>query len=130
MRKESKTKVHGFWFSLGKLESITGLDNLDTSKVIDFSSMFSGCSELKELNISCFNTSSAKYMDHMFAGLESVDELDLHSFETSNVISMEGMFEFGGYSVLSLSNFDTSQVINMNSMFNYCTNIKNRFVII
>jgi surface protein len=42
-----------------ELEEIKGLENWNTSKGNDFSEMFSGCSSLKELNLSSFDTSNA-----------------------------------------------------------------------
>lgn len=95
--KKVKPKSMAFWFSLGKLESITGLNNLDTSEVVDMQSLFEA------------------------SGLE---DIDLSTFNTSNVTDMSKMFSNSKVTELNISGFDTSQVINMNSMFNYCTNIK------
>ena len=54
--------------------------------------MFHGCSSLKELNLSNFNTSKVTYMESMFNGCSSLKELNLSNFNTINVTDMESMF--------------------------------------
>ena len=44
------------------------ISNFNTNNVTDMSGMFSGCSSLKELNLSNFNTNNVTYMRHMFSG--------------------------------------------------------------
>ena len=44
-----------------EIESIEGLENWDTSNVENFNSLFRGCSNLKEVNLSNFDMSKAKY---------------------------------------------------------------------
>ena len=51
--------------------------------------MFNGCSSLKELNLSSFNTNNVSYMDYMFNGCSSLKELDLSNFNTNNLISIK-----------------------------------------
>ena len=54
--------------------------------------MFHGCSSLKELNLSNFNTNNVTNMRFMFDGCSSLKELNLNNFNTNNVTSMFGMF--------------------------------------
>ena len=54
--------------------------------------MFSGCSSLKELNLSNFNTNNVINMYGMFKGCSSLKELNISNFNTNNVTNMEGMF--------------------------------------
>lgn len=44
----------------GKLTSIKGLENFDTSNGLGFDEMFNGCANLRELNLSSFDTRKAK----------------------------------------------------------------------
>ncbi len=60
--------------------------------------MFFGCSSLKKINLSNFNTKNVIYMNHMFYGCSSLEELDLRSFNTDKVVNMNDMF----YKCLSL----------------------------
>ena len=55
--------------------------------------MFSGCSSLKELNLSNFNTNNVLDMSCMFEGCSSLKELNLCNFNTNNVAMIGSMFE-------------------------------------
>ena len=103
-----------------KIGNIKDLDisNFDTSKVTQMSGMFSGMSSLTSLDLSNFNTSKVWDMDGMFRGMSSLTSLDLSSFNTSNVTDMEGMFyNVSSLTSLDLSNLDTSKVEDMVGMF-------------
>ncbi len=50
--------------------------------------MFNGCSSLKELNLSNFNTNNVTNMASMFDGCSSLEELNLSNFNTNNVTDM------------------------------------------
>ena len=54
--------------------------------------MFEGCSSLKELNLSNFNTNNVTNMAIMFSSCWSLNELDISNFNTNNVIDMSEMF--------------------------------------
>ena len=55
-------------------------------------SMFSGCSSLKELNLSNFNSNNVTDMYCMFDRCSSLKELNLNNFNTNNVTNMRWMF--------------------------------------
>jgi len=74
-------------------------------------------SQIPELNLSNFDTSSVTNMSYMF-GQSGVTTLDLSNFDTSNVTDMSSMFYDSNATSLDLSNFDTSNVTNMSGMFN------------
>ena len=54
--------------------------------------MFWGCSSLKEINLSNFNTNNVTKMYRMFYGCSSLKEINLSNFNTNNVTDMGGMF--------------------------------------
>ena len=54
--------------------------------------MFYGCSSLKEINLTNFNTNDVTNMNHMFYGCSSLKELNLTNFDTNNVNDMKDMF--------------------------------------
>ena len=113
------------WFSsLNNLESIIGLENLNTSKVTDMCGMFEHCNSLKSLNLSRFNTSKVTKMNEMFRGCSALISLNLSSFNTVNVTNMDRMFS-GCESLksLNLSSFNTSNVRYMDSMFSSCMSL-------
>lgn len=98
--------------------SIEGLQNLDTGNVTDMKDMFSGCSNLTELDVTGFNTSNVEDMHWMFNQCNSLTELDVSGFDTSKVTNMELMFrDCKNLTNLDVSRFDTSNVKDMSWMF-------------
>ena len=59
------------------------LDNFDTRNVEDIRGMFSGCSKLKMLDLSSFNTTKIKYYcyNNFLLDCVSIKFIDLSSFE-------------------------------------------------
>ncbi len=87
------------------------LTSFGTQNVADMYRMFQGCSSLTELNLSGFDTQNVTGMSNMFSGCSSLTELNLSSFATRNVTSMYGMFsECRSLAELNLSNFDISNI--------------------
>ena len=116
-----------------KIDSITGLDLLDTSKVTDMGYMFNYCgSESTVFTLDLgdnFDTSKVTDMTYMFlyCGQKSTKfALNLgKNFDTSKVTNMDSMFYGCGYSsptfTLDLGDkFDTSKVTYMYQMFERC----------
>ena len=113
------------WFSkMSKLDTITGIDYLETSSVTDMRRMFSGCQSLSSVDLSGFNTMSVASMWAMFADCESLTSLDLSSFSTPSVTNMARMFS--GCKLLKsldLSGFNTASVTDMAGMFADCASL-------
>ncbi|WP_260151338.1 BspA family leucine-rich repeat surface protein [Lentilactobacillus hilgardii] len=108
----------GFLSEMTNLESITGMDNIDTSKATNMSSMFKGDVYLTDLDISKFNTSNVTDMSWMFDDNQNLRALDVSKFNTSKVTNMAGMFSATeSLTDLNVSNFDTSKVKDMSYMF-------------
>ena len=114
----------GLFSHLENLQTIQGLENLDTSQVTNMSSMFGDCKNLLSLDVSDFDTSQVVTMNGMFAECQSLTSLDLSHFDTSQVTDMSWMF-FRSDSLISLdvNHFDTSQVTNMSYMFSNCKSL-------
>ena len=110
------------WFkNFTNLTQIEGIENLNTEKVTDMSSMFLTCLCLKSLDVTNFNTANVKDMGFMFSGCRNLAELDLSNFNTANVENMRSMFsECKNLAELDLSNFNTAKVTNMGTMFSGC----------
>ena len=53
--------------------------------------MFYGCSSLKELNLTNFNTNNVTNMSFMFTECSSLKNLHLTNFMTNNVTNISGM---------------------------------------
>ena len=61
------TSLYRFFENLKKLETITGLEYLNTEKVTDMRYMFNSCSKLTSLDVSNFNTKKVTNMSFMFS---------------------------------------------------------------
>ena len=118
------------WFkNFTNLTQIEGIENLNTEKVTDMSSMFLTCLCLKSLDVTNFNTANVKDMGFMFSGCRNLAELDLSNFNTANVENMRSMFsECKNLAELDLSNFNTAKVTNMGTMFSGCLNLTTIYV--
>ena len=118
------------WFkNFTNLTQIEGIENLNTEKVTDMSSMFSGCICLKSLDVTNFNTANVKDMRYMFSDCRNLAELDLSNFNTANVEDMRSMFsECRNLAELDLSNFNTAKVMNMATLFSGCLNLTTIYV--
>ena len=105
------------------------LSDFDTSKVTDMNCMFFGCNSLESLDLSKFDTSKVTDMNSMFMNCPALKSLDLSNFDTSNVIYMNAMFAFCyALESLDLSKFDTSNVTDMNYMFFGCRKLTTIYV--
>ena len=110
------------------LTEIEGIENLNTEKVTNMVSMFSGCYALTSLDVSNFNTQNVEDMSLMFEYCSALSSLDLSKFNTANVKNMEDMFkECRKLSLLDLSNFNTERVKDMSSMFSGCSTLQTIF---
>ena len=144
------TSLYRFFEYLKKLETITGLEYLNTEKVTDMRYMFNNCSKLTSLDVTNFNTAKVTDMSYMFSSCKSLTSLDVTKFDTRNVTTMEGMFSscsklpsldvtnfntvnvknmmkmFAGCNALTsldVTNFNSENVTNMNRMFNKCSKL-------
>ena len=142
------TSLREFFKNCKALETISGLENLNTANVTDMNYMFSGCSALTSLDLKNFNTENVtdmsymffkcsaltsldlknfktarvKHMYYMFSGCSALTSLDLKNFNTENVTDMYNMFDgCSDLTSLDLTNFNTTKVTNMSNMFSFCS---------
>lgn len=114
-----------FFRGMTNLESIENFQNIDTSNATDMNGLFSGCSNLKTIDLSNFNTENVRNMSQMFYGCVSLKEIDLSVFNTSKVTNMGSMFSgCGNLTELDLSYFDTSSVSDMTQLFANCSSLR------
>lgn len=144
------------WFNgMSLLESISGIENLNTSGVTTMSQMFAGCSSLESIDLSHFNTYKLVNMSRMFWQCGSLTSLDLSNLNTSKVENMSWLFGYcnglesidmtglntssvttmmgmfincSSLTELDLTSFNTQQVTNMGTMFTSCTSLQTIYV--
>ena len=86
--------------------------------------MFSGCTMLKSVNLSGWNTANVKTMKKMFYGCSALTSLNLSGWNTGAVTDMSYMFyNCKGLTSLGVSGWNTGSVKNMSYMFRNCSGL-------
>ena len=123
------TSLKDFFIGCNALETISGLEYLNTANVENMSSMFYDCSALKSLDLTNFNTANVTYMYGMFDGCSALESLNLTNFNTAEVTDMRYMFyDCSALTSLDLTNFNTAKVESMENMFNGCSALTTIYV--
>lgn len=118
------TDMSDMFYGCSLLKSID-CSNFNTSNVTNMSSMFFNCRLVKTLDLTSFDTSKVTKMDYMFLSCTFLKELDISSFDTSNVKLFLGMFS--GCKTLKkidVSNFDFTSTTNISRMFEDCEKLE------
>ena len=110
--------------SLSKMESIEGLENLNTENVTDMCNMFSSCQSLKKLDLSTFNTSKVTKMVAMFQLCEKLEIVDVSSFNISKVTDLGQMFNYcSSLKTICCSAYWSNTTATSDFMFSNCTSL-------
>ena len=108
------------------LENIKEIDlsEFDSSNVITMSRMFYDCQNLKKINLGNIDTSKVEEMNFMFGNCYNLTFIDLSNLKTPKLNNMASMFrECWSLSEINFGNFNTSSVGDMRAMFYYCKNL-------
>ena len=118
------TSLYCFFEGLTELETITGLEYLNTENVTNMGRMFYDCSKLTSLDVSKFNTANVTNMSYMFYNCKALTSLDVTHFNTAKVTDMRYMFSScSSLTSLDVTNFNTANVANMSYMFSGCSSL-------
>ena len=118
------TSLDEFFSNLLTLETIKGLEYLNTEKVTDMYRMFYKCSSLTSLDVTHFNTAKVTNMRYMFYNCKALTSLDVTKFNTEKVTNMNRMFSNCSSLIsLNLTKFNTAEVTDMRQMFNECSTL-------
>ena len=115
------------WFNrCYNLTEIEGIENLNTEEVTNMGSMFSGCYDLTQLDLSNFDTQNVENMSDMFSSCSDLTSLDLSNFDTKEVTNMSYMFwNSSALTTIYVSDkFVTTKVSSGAKMFKGCTSLK------
>ena len=87
--------------------------------------IFSGCENIKEIDLSEFDFSNILNMDSMFKQCINLEKINFGNIDTSKVEDMRSLFyNCSKLTSIDVSNFDTSQVTNMGRMFYGCNSLE------
>ena len=116
------TTTYDWFYGMRNLQSITGMEYLNTSEVTNMAYMFFYCEKLTNLDLSNFVTSKVVNMRSMFSRCYGLTSLDLSRFNTSKVTNMYNMFYDCGYlqTIYVGSGWSTATVSNSEEMFYNC----------
>ena len=118
------TKTDNWLYNCKNMESVEGLENVNTSRLTSIYQMFAGCSSLKSLDLSSFNTENVENLSGLFQDCASLETIDLKNFNTQKVSSFYDLFSgCSSLKSLDLKNFDTKNVESMGMMFYNCSNL-------
>ena len=92
------------------LETINGMELLDTSEIIDLSRMFCECRSLTSIDLSHFSNYSAKNYTRMFNNCSSLTEIDI-----TNLFTTGGSLVSGGSRVMMFDGCSALQTIKNGS---------------
>ena len=89
------TTLSSFFAFLAELETITGLEYLNTANVTDMSFLFDHCQKLTSLDLSNFNTAKVTNMNRMFSNCSNLKAIYASDkFKTAAVTKSENMFSY------------------------------------
>ena len=89
------TTLSRFFAALSELETITGLEYLNTANVTDMSFLFDHCQKLTSLDLSNFNTAKVTNMNRMFCNCSNLKAIYASDkFKTAAVTKSENMFSY------------------------------------
>ena len=119
------TSLKFFFALLFSLETIQGLEYLNTTNVTDMSGMFNHCVRLTSLDVTHFNTEKVTNMSQMFNDCPRLASLDVTNFNTANVTDMENMFSAGPNlkAIYASDKFVTNAVTKSSGMFAGCESL-------
>ena len=87
--------------------------------------MFNDCSNIIEINLTKFDTSSVTIMSRMFSNCISLISLDISNLNTNNVQSMDYLFyKCNKLTSINLNSFNTAKVKTFRSMFENCYSLE------
>ena len=85
--------TNSWFYDMSALETVEGMENLNTSAVTGMSYMFYGCSSLRSIDLSHLDLSGVTLMGYMFQGCHSLKSINLRNLDTSACSSFYRMFQ-------------------------------------
>ena len=100
------------------------LSNFNTSKVSDISYMFNGCKQLYSLDISFLDVSKVRDIRYLFKGCSSLTYINMSNFRAGSLNYISYAFQScTKLRSLDLSNFNTSKIISLRGLFEGCSSL-------
>ena len=122
---ETLYSSENMFYGLQNIKEID-LSRFDSSKIRNMSQMFYNCSNLENIIFGNIDTSSVQSMNYLFGYCSKLTSINLSHFNTSSLEYLGYMFRnCSNIKEIDISSFDTSKVKTMKSMFHSCKNLRN-----
>ncbi|MBQ3631562.1 MAG: BspA family leucine-rich repeat surface protein [Prevotella sp.] len=117
--------AYAWFYGMEHLYKIEDIQYLKTDNMTAMDYMFSGCSNLSDIDLNHFNTENTESMYAMFYNCSTLTSLDLSSFDTQKVLNMEHLFRncTALTTILVDKGWNTENVTASQAMFTNCTNL-------
>lgn len=115
----------GPWYNYTNIINKIVFDGPVTSGLNNLDWLFNKLSNVTEIvGLELLDTTGATRTRYMFSGMSNLKELDVSTLDTSNVWLAEGMFSGIGVEELDISSLDFSNATRMSSLVASCPNLK------
>ena len=105
------TTMADMFYYCTKLKKIIGIENLDVSKLRCTNSMFYGCENLVELDLTNWNTISLENMSYMFYNCSNLKIIkNIENWQLPNIMDVSYMFHNCVKLDVDLSNWDLTNI--------------------
>ncbi|MBR0038970.1 MAG: InlB B-repeat-containing protein [Lachnospiraceae bacterium] len=122
---ECKNPSPGVFREFSNVTSIEGLEYLNTSRTVDLSYLFYGCSKIESIDLSASGFDSAIYSRYMFSSCRALTSVKLPTTVNSAIRNLSSMFvNCEKLRYIDLSGYNTSQVTDMSQMFMNCYELR------
>ena len=119
------TNTEQMFYNMTNLETITGLEKINTNNAVSMQQMFYNCQNLNFPDSYEINVKSAASTKEMFHNCQKLKNVVLSSQNASKLIDMDNMFAFSSIENFNMHNFIAEKLVTMNGMFLNCSNLNN-----
>ncbi|MDI6024511.1 BspA family leucine-rich repeat surface protein [Leucobacter sp. UT-8R-CII-1-4] len=100
------------------LEEFVGIEELDTSDVVNFENMFENVRAVEKLDLGTWDTSNGTNFSGMFLDMYNLVDLNVATWDVANAVNLSRTFEgLTQLPSLEVSGWDTSSVADFSSTF-------------
>ena len=110
------TNLHYAFYRNNQLTEIIGIEDIDTSSLVDARGIFNITPKLTTLDLSKWDVSKVQVLSRAFSGCGATT-INISTWNTCSATTMESMFESCALTELDITHFDTSNVTILSDMF-------------
>ena len=122
---EQTKSIKEVFYKYFNITDIIGLENWDTSNVIDMNCAFNRCWSIRHIDVRNWDVSKVKDMSIMFYECRSMQYIDVSNWDVSSVDNMVVMFGLcGNLKSIDTSNWYLPNINNALEMFRNCMSLR------